>query len=47
MIAELATHLPSGVPVERVAACSWREGLSCFRPSRTDPTDRAIVRFHP
>lgn len=47
MIAELATHLLPGVPVEQVAACSWREWLACSPPSATDPTDRAIAGFHP
>lgn len=47
MIAELAIHLLTGVPVERFAACSWREWLACFPPSPTDPTDRAIAGFHP
>lgn len=47
MIAKLATHLLPRASVERAAACSWRERLECFPPSPTDPTDRAIARFHP
>lgn len=47
MIAEMTTPLLPGVPVDQVAACSWREWLACFPPSPTDPTDRAIAGFHP